>query len=125
MRLEGKLQKAMDLLLEAPELDAPLRQKVAQIEQERRALESEIQVLGAGGDSPPMKQQGGPTPEEVARLLEDFEHVFTHGTWEERRDFIRCFVEGARVVPEKRQVELRFFRLPRGAHSHALGCVSS
>lgn len=47
----------------------------------------------------------------AGQFSKDLFRKTVRGTWEERRDFVRCFLEGASVKPEDRTVEPRFYRL--------------
>ncbi len=113
-RLEEK-RKKVKLLVEA--LDAEtldlVREELKALKREIRALEDEVREARtreeSRSDEDPRRRA-----RRIASRLVEIKRVMENGTPEERREFVRQFVSGIKVDPEKGELEVDFFS-PEGS----------
>ncbi len=109
-RMEEIDRKASALLeTMSPEIKGFIDQKLRELATEKRSLQRRLEELEAAPyqpiDADVVLRDGLAAIRDLPRLLEQ-------GSLEERKEFIRAFVAGVTVVPEKAQLDLRVRQLP-------------
>ncbi len=109
-RMEEIDRKASALLeTMSPEIKGFIDQKLRELSTEKRSRQRRLEELEAAPyqpiDADAVLRDGLAAIRDLPRLLEQ-------GSLEERKEFIRAFVAGVTVVPEKAQLDLRVRQLP-------------
>lgn len=110
--MQRKIQRLVKALTDGPEEDLPsVRQALTALERERIRLEDSIRAhraaTGASDDATLER-----TVETLLEALHDFRRVLEAGEPEERKEVVRCFVEGIRIEKTTRRAIVRWYRQP-------------
>ncbi|MFC1627536.1 recombinase family protein [Gemmatimonadota bacterium] len=111
----GRLEMAERRILQAVEEGMPYsssRKRMEDLQARRDQITQEIAEWqaqeNAGGDP-------AAAHEEIMTFLGDFDRILSCGDLEERRAFIRCFVEKIEVDPETEDIKVTMFKVPGSA----------
>lgn len=107
-----KIPKLVDALAAGPEDLRSVRGALVELEREQDRLETAIagarRAAAAASDDATVDRTVGT----LLERLHDFRRVLETGEPEERKEIVRCFVEGIRIEKVTRRAHVRWYRLP-------------
>jgi DNA invertase Pin-like site-specific DNA recombinase len=86
-----------------------LDEEIVALQREREALEGQLEQIRVSKATAPDVDR---TVDEIVAQMQDFQAVFNEGTPEEKKEFIRLFVEGIELDAEKRVARCRIKKFP-------------
>ncbi len=106
-----EINRSLDRLLESltPVNKDLVDKKIIKLTRERAQLESDLETLEAVDRN---KLDADALADEIAGTISGFEELFEEGTLEEKKEFIRLFVESIELNAEERRAVLRIRKFP-------------
>jgi hypothetical protein len=92
-----------------PSIAQDIGDEIVALKREKQSLHAQLDQIKARASAAPDVDK---IVDEIVACLQDFQAVFNEGTPEEKKEFVRLFVEGIELDAEKRVARCRIKKFP-------------